>query len=607
MGMKIDKVEIQGFHKIKSATYSFDNCNYIYGPNGSGKSSILQSIQLCLLGYIPDTNKTTSAIFKHANGKHMKIVVHLKDDDGSKVVVSRNFKKFGQKIETSVDIIPQEYSLEDIVGSVGLPILNFSEFLSMTANAQKDYLGSILVSKFEPINTSTFLKDSEYYDDSLESFVNELVGDTEYLETIGDIKSFNEYLKSVQSQLTATQKGLNATIQSLVYYDDYTGRKNPDDIKHDIEVYRKLHDEYMQKKYKEMEYHKLKFELDHIKNLDDDTDYEAQLSEVTEKLNEVEAKRDEVSKQKQQLLELSYAKHHELDSLRKLLNSGNICPVLNTSCNIIEQVQEDASSQISALEDELNELSNQIDEYLNMESSLKAKATYYSQTYYKLTQKRKDHENALEERNRLQKKLEQFDIDELENIEVVDERIIGDLQEELAKCEANIKYENLMHTIQVESSELDLKLALVKDAVKWTGPNGLQTNVLLEAFDSMNTIMKFVQTSFYLEELGEPEFVLTNKANSFNFGFRREKILIPFEMLSSGEKCIFTLMFMIGLAAYSSDMLKFILIDDLFDHLDKTKYQTVINHMKDISQDVQIIVAGVNECEAEGVNTIKLL
>ena len=605
--MKIDKVEIQGFHKIKSATYSFDNCNYIYGPNGSGKSSILQSIQLCLLGYIPDTNKTTSAIFKHANDKHMKIVVHLKDDDGSKVVVSRSFKKFGQKIETSVDILPQEYSLEDIVGSVGLPILNFSEFLSMTANAQKDYLGSILVSKFEPINISTFLKDSEYYDDSLESFVDELAGDIEYLETIGDIKSFNEYLKSMQSQLAASQKGLNATIQSLVYYDDYTGRKNPDDIKHDLEVYRKRHDEYMQKKYKEMEYHKLKFELDHIKNLDDDTDYEAQLKEVTDKLNEVEAKRDEVSEQKQKLLEISYAKQHEFDSLVKLLNSGNICPVLNTKCNIVEQVQEDASSQISVLEDELNELSNQIDGYTNTESDLKEKAAYYSQTYYKLTQKRKDHENALEERDRLQKKLEEFDVSELENIEVVDERIIGDLQEELAKCEANIKYENLMHNIQVESSELDLKLAFVKDAVKWTGPNGLQTNVLLEAFDSMNTIMKFVQTSFYLEELGEPEFVLTNKANSFNFGFRREKILIPFEMLSSGEKCIFTLMFMIGLAAYSSDMLKFILIDDLFDHLDKTKYQTVINHMKDISQDVQIIVAGVNECEAEGVNTIKLL
>ena len=66
--MKVKSVGISGMHNVTKQTYNFDNVNYLYGLNGAGKSTILQAIQLGILGYIPGTAKRPADIFKHANG-----------------------------------------------------------------------------------------------------------------------------------------------------------------------------------------------------------------------------------------------------------------------------------------------------------------------------------------------------------------------------------------------------------------------------------------------------------------------------------------------------------------------------------------------------------
>ena len=50
-------------------------------------------------------------------------------------------------------------------------------------------------------------------------------------------------------------------------------------------------------------------------------------------------------------------------------------------------------------------------------------------------------------------------------------------------------------------------------------------------------------------------------------------------------------------------MINFILIDDLFDHLDSERFRTVISDICNLSNEVQIIVAGVNPIDSiEGLH-----
>lgn len=103
--MKLSSISIKGMHKVENKTYDITGFRYFHGKNGAGKSTIMQAIQLALLGYIP-TNKNTSAIFKHANGPEMTISLTI-DNDGSPIIVTRSWKKKVKILRQTVTFSPQ--------------------------------------------------------------------------------------------------------------------------------------------------------------------------------------------------------------------------------------------------------------------------------------------------------------------------------------------------------------------------------------------------------------------------------------------------------------------------------------------------------------------
>ena len=64
--MKLKSVDIWNMHSVKNKHIELADKNILVGKNGSGKSTVLNAIQLALLGYIPGTNKQNRDIFNHA-------------------------------------------------------------------------------------------------------------------------------------------------------------------------------------------------------------------------------------------------------------------------------------------------------------------------------------------------------------------------------------------------------------------------------------------------------------------------------------------------------------------------------------------------------------
>ena len=98
-------------------------------------------------------------------------------------------------------------------------------------------------------------------------------------------------------------------------------------------------------------------------------------------------------------------------------------------------------------------------------------------------------------------------------------------------------------------------------------------------------------------------FNLSEKANSFSFGLNKEGKYVPFDLLSSGEKCLYALAMMMCLVAKSNSPLKVILIDDILDHLDDENAQAMFESLYNV-QGIQFILAGVQKCSFENAPEI---
>ena len=94
------------------------------------------------------------------------------------------------------------------------------------------------------------------------------------------------------------------------------------------------------------------------------------------------------------------------------------------------------------------------------------------------------------------------------------------------------------------------------------------------------------------------KFNLVAKANSFSFGITRKSAYIPFNLLSSGEKCLYTLALMLSIIHVAKSPLKVIMVDDLFDHLDNINADKLFTSLQQV-KDIQMIFAGVKEVNCD--------
>ena len=124
----------------------------------------------------------------------------------------------------------------------------------------------------------------------------------------------------------------------------------------------------------------------------------------------------------------------------------------------------------------------------------------------------------------------------------------------------------------------------------------MQSTIMDAPFKNLaGTMSEYLRKFFERPDL-TAAFHLTQEANSFSFGIRDERdVYIEFDLLSSGEKCLYTLSLLLSLIETANTHLPLILIDDLLDHLDTNRIQACFETLYDINT-VQVLLAGVQEC-----------
>lgn len=588
--MKLQSITIEGMHNVSRKTYQLNNLTYFYGKNGAGKTTVLNAIQLALLGYIPGTSKTNEAIFRHSNNHTMAVTLVF--DDSTRI--RRIWTKSGTKVSASVEIVP-EVDLKSIIDNLELPIFNFNDFVGMTSNKLKDWFIQFLPGNSDTINWDKEF--SKYISDDAErsTVLNDakIAGATTAVGIDG-VRQMNMYLKNLLSFKKSELDRMVSTIQSLVHYEDV-----PDDMTVEyIDAELNQNNELLQKG---LQYEAIQKQNDNIRNQIDSTFSHLKDSIDTDEIAiKLKSDLEIADKQFNEFTVQNYSSviaelNYDIQSKQKIINSKGVCPYTSASCESISNLKsqyESACVEIQKSIDKFNAMDKEQTEKLNQ---LNFNRSILINQYHKL-------ESEYNERDRL-KSLYQEIPDDCKNINI---EFLKQRNSELinlkSKILANNQYSELIDKLTEDKFKCDSDITVINKLVKLTDANNMQTTMMESPFINLAHSMDAYMQKVFGKEVSV-KFNLSSKANSFNFGLVREDSYIPFDLLSSGEKCLFTFAMMMCIVNISESPLKLIMIDDMLDHLDTDRVKELFNSLNAV-EDIQIILAGVQPYNLNNADTV---
>lgn len=588
--MKIKSVYIDGLHNADKITYNFDQITYLFGRNGAGKSTVLQAIQFALLGYIPGS-KTKAAKLRHARDGKIHVKVTLQDDSGSDIILERVLTDTIDMFNTT----PENYDITPVIAELELPIFNFDEFVGQTANKLKDYfIKNILPVQDGVINWEELLTNAiktQDIDNKREviqqgvSLVSDLSG-----SPLDQAVAANEIFKNESTAIKRELDNLQGAIDSLIFYDDYTGPTNIEQLDDQIRELSLLKDSVIAYRSAEMQSENVKAqlakaqkELDELKAIGGIELFEQGMKNTTELCEDLSTK---IQATKDEIMEMSA----KASGLKFIINSGGRCQYNGEIC--------------SSISDKIPDFEAQIKEFGVKHSKLKSDLENYKADYELNHIGFENARNNINRWNDLTTKIHSLQTmvvslptkpnTDKTDIELAQE--IKSVQDSKMKAFANQQYNATIDELTRKKFQLELELAIYKAWVKKTDVNDLQTQIMQQPFRELADKMTgYIQTMYGTDSL-QANFNVEAKANSFSFGLIRDGKYIPYDLLSSGEKCLYTLALMICIIDNSKSPLKVLLLDDALDNLDDVAIENTFTALKNITN-IQFILAGVKHSD----------
>lgn len=584
--MRVKSVTIEGMHNVTKKTYNFDDgVTYLIGPNGAGKSTVLQAIQLGLLGYIPGTNKRASDIFRHSNNHTMAVTLVLEDGDKD-IGIQRIWSKAGSKLTSSVSTIPEDYDIESLVSQVEIPVFNFNEFVNMSANSLKDWFINFL-----PKTDSDIIWEDEFnklcegsqYDAStvIKSLCKSI---READSSVEGLRLANREVKEYISATNAQIKSLQGTLESLIYYEDVDYSDVSEFIQKKQEL-QALKDATLKASAAKEHNARIKSELSKYDDVGPDMEKDERYVEALKTYQHCMKEAESLDKEIQELTESRGKYQAEISANKRVISSKGVCQYTGDVCTAIQEMISDIEKKTDKLEGSLQQCESRLAKCLSEKQQLSQKASESSKTML-------DIRNRYAAKQQLENSILVLDSSvKFADVDILSTQI-EELDDKIAKCRANKQYRDLTDKVTAEKFGLDSKLAILKSFEKLTGPNGLQSSLMSNPFESMEAAIDDMLGKLFPEDNIRSHFYVTDKANSFSFGILRNEEYVAFDLLSSGEKCIYTLALLLAITKSSSSPLKLVMVDDLLDHLDSSRIVNLFKALKSV-EDVQILLAGV--------------
>ena len=633
--MKIKSVTIEGMRNVKRKTYTFNsNVTYLQGPNGSGKSTVLNAIQLALLGYIPGTAKSNSAIMAHANCPELRVSVDLVKDDESEVTVTRSFKKKGTGSTSSVSIDPSDADIDDILGDSKLPIFDWVEFTNLTSNKMKDWFIQFIPGMNQKVDweheLSSTVSDIRYN----KNIVKEYVKKISTIQSESSVDEVTEANKILKSDLSYSKAALAEKENTINGYFDY----NSSDIE-DVDTLSALKDKYtnevenVERKYFDARNEWSK--ADHIKSdqesaislyntLSKDNITDREMDDLKNRLSDLQRQKDSILdknvtlKSKYEhvmdsLQELSNEKYkivNEVSSLSKLVQSKGTCPYTNVDCDYLTSMNSKNKEKLDDLNSKLDNVSIEEKSMQDAKKEIQESISKNTSELQKIQQEYCTIESSIGNYERLRKKLSDLKIPDEKDIitsEYVEDKKnvmeryrkqVMELKEKISDIDKSIESSKMIDQMTIDKYGLEEKVAILNSWVKLTSANGLQTTLSSGGFKDLEDNLDYDVKKLFGEKV-TCKFNVSNKANSFSFGIDRNGTYIPYNLLSTGEKTLYTFALMSYIAKHSNSDIRLVMMDDFFDHLDSVKFDMLLNVMSEDSEDVQIIMAGVVPCYSD--------
>ena len=400
----------------------------------------------------------------------------------------------------------------------------------------------------------------------------------------------NIKFKAEQSYIKSELQRLQNTVDSLIYYSDYMGPTDMSEINVKLLELGALRDQLIRYNSASYATQAAQDELARLKtdlsNLGGESEYDRLNLELPELKKRYSDLTDSISTRTTALASI-HASNVAADSI---IESNGVCPYTKSICTSIAAKIEDLKVESDKRKANSALLSEEIAELNKEQLDLNAKIRTCESTISDF--------NTI--RNRiitLQKTIidlpQKPDTDK--SVYDLDAEIEA-LNQNKMKLQANIQYNETIDNITNLKYDSELKAEALSAWVKKTDTNGLQTTLMVAPFDDLAVAMTDYIQRMYNNSTLKAHFVVSSKSNSFSFGIIRDGIYIPYDLLSSGEKCLYTLALMICITNNSKSPLKLLLCDDMFDHLDSNVIESTFQILKSI-HDIQFIFAGVKYCE----------
>ena len=503
---------------------------------------------------------------------------------------TRSWKKEKSSIKSSTTAVPAEFDPRSLIGEIEIPIFNFSEFKGMTANKLKEWFISFLPKEGFEIDWNEYLvgelgsRASLLPEGYMDEVINYITSECADYEGVDLVKRLNAHFKEEQSFQKSQVERLQNTLNSMIYYQDVEDAD-----------YSELVDQLRQKSELRDQLIKYESQQQYIKNIESQL---AQIHLAADSLEEdpeyrrAHAARAEIEAKISELTKELSASNVQLSQLKaeyaQQQITSDICPYTKTKCDKIAASLKDTESKRAELKLKIDSIMTQDAEKVRQLHDLQAKSSQCVVAEDTLKRAYTTHATLC-----LQIPSEVIAIPTSLTAEQLQLQI-DELNDKIAKLKANEQFNQMNNTIKKDKFRSENIVEVLKIWINSTGANGLQTYMMEKPFKMLAYAMSTYLTTMF-GSAATASFNLEEKANSFSFGMMRDDAYVEFDLLSSGEKCLFTIAMMMCLIDKSSAGLKLILADDILDHLDSNNADRLFSGLS--NNDIQFIMAGVKECK----------